>query len=122
MNGRELRMDKLFSRGENAVVIAVDHGYMDGPIPGMENLPETVRKIDPAVVKQFHEGFRPFLDAGKLKHGDYDTRLARVIQELRERKVDADRPGITAAIDGALKRGVITPGVKEHLEKRLGLK
>src|SRR5512142_1262233 len=25
-------------------------------------------KIDPAVVKQFHEGFRPLLDAGKLKH------------------------------------------------------
>jgi uncharacterized protein YecE (DUF72 family) len=25
-------------------------------------------KIDPVVVKQFHEGFRPFLDAGKLKH------------------------------------------------------
>jgi DhnA family fructose-bisphosphate aldolase class Ia len=49
MNGRELRLEKLFSRGERAVVIAVDHGYMDGPIPGMENLPETVRKIDPAV-------------------------------------------------------------------------
>jgi len=25
-------------------------------------------KIEPAVVKQFHEGFRPFLDAAKLKH------------------------------------------------------
>jgi uncharacterized protein YecE (DUF72 family) len=25
-------------------------------------------KIDPAIVKQFHDGFRPFLDAGKLKH------------------------------------------------------
>jgi uncharacterized protein YecE (DUF72 family) len=25
-------------------------------------------KIDPAVVRQFHTGFRPFLDAGKLKH------------------------------------------------------
>jgi len=25
-------------------------------------------KIDPVVVKQFHEGFQPFLDAGKLKH------------------------------------------------------
>jgi uncharacterized protein YecE (DUF72 family) len=25
-------------------------------------------KIDPTVVKQFHEGFRPFLEAGKLKH------------------------------------------------------
>lgn len=25
-------------------------------------------KIDPVVVKQFHDGFRPFLDAGKIKH------------------------------------------------------
>jgi DhnA family fructose-bisphosphate aldolase class Ia len=61
MNGRELRMEKLFSRGENAVVIAVDHGYMDGPIPGMENLPETVRKIDPVVDAIL-------LSPGMLKH------------------------------------------------------
>lgn len=25
-------------------------------------------KIDPAIVKQFHQGFAPFLEAGKLKH------------------------------------------------------
>jgi uncharacterized protein YecE (DUF72 family) len=25
-------------------------------------------KIDPAIVKQFHEGFTPFLEAGKLRH------------------------------------------------------
>ena len=68
------------------------------------------------------EKLKQEMDTGKLKHGDYDQRLARVIQELRERKLDADRPKITAAIDDALKRGVITPGVKEHLEKRLGLK
>jgi hypothetical protein len=68
------------------------------------------------------EKLKQEMDAGKLKHGDYDQRLARVIQELRERKVDADRSAITAAIEGALTRGVITPGVKEHLEKRLGLK
>jgi hypothetical protein len=68
------------------------------------------------------EKLKQEMDAGKLKHGDYDQRLARVIQELRERKLDADRPQIVAAIDDALKRGVITPGVKEHLEKRLGLK
>ncbi len=49
MTGREIRMQKLFSGGENAVIIAVDHGYMDGPIPGMENLPETVKKIDSCV-------------------------------------------------------------------------
>lgn len=49
MTGRDIRMQKLFSKGENAVVIAIDHGYMDGPIPGMENLSETIEKIDPCV-------------------------------------------------------------------------
>lgn len=68
------------------------------------------------------ETLKQEMDAGKLKHGDYDQRLARVIQELRDRKLDADRPKIGAAIEDALKRGVITPGVKDHLEKRLGLK
>ena len=49
MNGTQIRLNKLFSKGQNAVVIAIDHGYMDGPIPGMENLPETVKKIDPCI-------------------------------------------------------------------------
>jgi len=49
MTGKEIRMQKLFTKGENAVVIAIDHGYMDGPIPGMENLPATIKKIDPCV-------------------------------------------------------------------------
>ena len=49
MTGKTIRMEKLFNKDENAVVIAIDHGYMDGPIPGMENLPETVRKIDSCV-------------------------------------------------------------------------
>lgn len=68
------------------------------------------------------EKLKQEMDAGKLKHSEYDQRLARVISELRERKVDADGPKITAAIEDALKRGVITPAVKDHLEKRLGLK
>jgi DhnA family fructose-bisphosphate aldolase class Ia len=49
MTGKEIRMQKLLSRGENAIVIAIDHGYMDGPIPGMENLPKTIEKIDSCV-------------------------------------------------------------------------
>lgn len=61
------------------------------------------------------------MDAGRLKHGDYDQRLARVIQEMRGAGLDADRAAVTAAIADALARGVITPSVKTHLEKRLGL-
>ncbi len=49
MCGREIRMGKLFNKGENAVIIAIDHGYMDGPVPAMIDLPETVRKIDSCV-------------------------------------------------------------------------
>ncbi len=67
------------------------------------------------------EKLKAEMDAGKLRHSEYDQRLARVISELRERKLDADRSEITAAIDAALERGVITPSVKDHLEKRLGL-
>jgi hypothetical protein len=61
------------------------------------------------------------MDAGKLKHSEYDQRLARVIQELRDRKLDTDRPRLTATLEDLLKRGVITPSVREHLQKRLGL-
>jgi fructose-bisphosphate aldolase/2-amino-3,7-dideoxy-D-threo-hept-6-ulosonate synthase len=61
MNGREIKLEKLFSKGENAVVIAIDHGYMDGPIPGMENLPEAASKIDACVDAIL-------LSPGMLKH------------------------------------------------------
>ncbi len=67
------------------------------------------------------EKLKAEMDAGNLRHSEYDQRLARVISELRERKLDADRSEITAAIDAALERGVITPSVKDHLQKRLGL-
>jgi DhnA family fructose-bisphosphate aldolase class Ia len=49
MSGSLIRINKLFSQNQPAVVIAIDHGYMDGPIPGMENLPDTIQKIDPCV-------------------------------------------------------------------------
>jgi DhnA family fructose-bisphosphate aldolase class Ia len=49
MWGRELRLDKLFSKGENAVVVAIDHGMFDGPIPGMLDLVDTVKNINPCV-------------------------------------------------------------------------
>jgi DhnA family fructose-bisphosphate aldolase class Ia len=49
MSGKDIKLQKLFTKGENAVVIAVDHGYMDGPIPGMINLPEVIKNVDSSV-------------------------------------------------------------------------
>jgi len=67
------------------------------------------------------EKLKTEMDAGRLRHGEYDQRLARLIGELREQGVTADRSQITAAIDDASRRGIIPPAVKAHLEKKLGL-
>jgi len=47
-DGRALRLARLLGDGR-AVIIAVDHGLFDGPIPGMVDLPATVKKINPVV-------------------------------------------------------------------------
>jgi DhnA family fructose-bisphosphate aldolase class Ia len=49
MFGKEIRMNRLFNGGKNAVIVAVDHGMFDGPIPGMINLRETIGKISSVV-------------------------------------------------------------------------
>lgn len=61
MNGKQLRIEKLFSKGENAVIVAFDHGLFDGPIPGMIDLPKTAEKINPCV-----DGV--LLSPGMLRH------------------------------------------------------
>lgn len=48
MDAREVRLKRLFGDGR-AVIIAVDHGMFDGPIPAMENLPAVAEKINPQV-------------------------------------------------------------------------
>jgi hypothetical protein len=75
-----------------------------------------------ARIVQELEKLKAEMDAGRLKHSEYDQRLARVLGELRERGVDGDRAQVTAALDDLSTRGVITPAVRQHLESRLGLK
>jgi hypothetical protein len=67
------------------------------------------------------EELKQAMDAGQLRSGEYDQRLARTISELRDRKLDADRATIQKTLADLLARGTITPSVKDHIEKRLGL-
>ncbi len=67
------------------------------------------------------EELKQEMDAGNLRHGEYDQRLARLIGELRERKVEADRAEVIASLDKLLADGTITPSVKTHMIARLGL-
>jgi len=67
------------------------------------------------------ETLKKEMAVGALRHGEYDQRLARMIGELRDRKIDAEREQIVATLDELLGRSVITPGVKSHILKRLGI-
>ncbi len=60
-------------------------------------------------------------DAGTLQPEDYDGRLARVIRELRDRGLEADRAVATAALTEAVTRGVISSPTEAHIRNRLGL-
>ncbi|MGH7537391.1 MAG: hypothetical protein ACREMF_02040 [Gemmatimonadales bacterium] len=84
----------------------------------------TASPMTPITIQRFVkelDKLKQELDAGQLKPQDYDGRLARVITELRERGLDADRAAATAALADALSRGVITAPVEAHLQSRLGL-
>ena len=68
-------------------------------------------------LENLHQG----MASGDFKPGEYDQRLAKTIQELRERRIDGDRSEIAAALDACLERGTITDSVRVHLQKRLDL-
>jgi len=43
--GEEIRLARLFDGGQNAVIVAVDHGLYNGPVPGLNDLPGSVGKL-----------------------------------------------------------------------------
>jgi DhnA family fructose-bisphosphate aldolase class Ia len=58
--GEDIRLGRLFSRSENAVIVAVDHGLYFGPLPGLIDLPKVVHKLVDA------DGI--LLSAGMIRH------------------------------------------------------
>ncbi len=43
--GNSVRLNRLFSDGKNAVIVAVDHGLYFGPLAGMIDLPSVIHKV-----------------------------------------------------------------------------
>ena len=72
------------------------------------------------LVKQLDK-LKPEANAARLNTRDYARRLARMIRQLRERGLDADRAAATVALAEALERGAITAPVKANPHKRPGL-
>jgi fructose-bisphosphate aldolase, class I len=48
LEGLYVRLNRLFSDGKNAVIVAVDHGEFFGPTPGIVKLPEVIEQLGQA--------------------------------------------------------------------------
>jgi DhnA family fructose-bisphosphate aldolase class Ia len=44
-----IRLQRLFTRNERAVIVAMDHCFFGGPVEGMIDLAEAARKVEPCV-------------------------------------------------------------------------
>lgn len=77
--------------------------------------------IKPARIAQEIAKLSAMRRSGELKADAYDQKFARMIQELRDRRVDGSRDDIQAALKPLLDAGDITE--KEHfrLLKQLGM-
>ena len=58
---------------------------------------------------------------GELDHAGFDQRFARMVGELRDRKIGGSREEIQAALDTLRKDDTLRPEEWFRLEKQLGL-
>lgn len=74
MSGKALRLNRIFKADGKTVIVALDHGQFQGPLPGISNMPDTLRKIvsggpdalilNPGIVAKHYDllaGKRPLL-------------------------------------------------------------
>jgi hypothetical protein len=58
---------------------------------------------------------------GKLAADEYEHRFARMITELRERRIDGNRADILATLTPLKDQGIVTAADWTRLTKQLGL-
>ena len=58
---------------------------------------------------------------GELEADEYEHRFARMIGELRDRRIDGSRAEILATLTPLLEQGVVTPEDWRRLTRQLGL-
>jgi hypothetical protein len=58
---------------------------------------------------------------GKLAPDEYEHRFARMITELRERRIDGNRAEILATLTPLKDQGIVTAAEWTRLTKQLGL-
>ena len=58
---------------------------------------------------------------GELDQNEYEHKFARMISELRDRRIAGTRPEIMAALEPLRLEGVVTPSEMDRFVSQLGL-
>jgi hypothetical protein len=59
--------------------------------------------------------------SGQYDADEYEARFARMVGELRDRRIDGNRAEIMAALEPLRRDGTLDPGAWTRLTKSLGL-
>ncbi len=80
-----------------------------------------LKPITPARVAEEIRKLSSQRKEGKLEADEYEHRFARMITELRERRIDGNRADILATLTPLKDQGIITAADWTRLTKQLGL-
>ena len=80
-----------------------------------------LKPITPARVAEELKKLSSQRKEGKLAADEYEHRFARMISELRERRIDGSRAEILATLTPLKDQGIVTAADWTRLTKQLGL-
>jgi len=78
--------------------------------------------IKPARIAQELARLSAQFRAGEIKNDMYDQKFARMIQELRARRIEGSREDIVAALQPLVQTGEVTDKEQFRLLAQLGMK
>lgn len=113
--GEEIRLARLFGEGGNAVIVALDHGLYNGPLPGFSDLATTAGRLGAADALLLSPGMachtrRAFAHRGApamVVRLNWGTQYATQWQYRESRSV----PVLSAAEAGGLGADVVLVGM-----------
>jgi hypothetical protein len=83
--------------------------------------PSSLKPISPARVAEELERLSARRASGDIKPDEYEHRFARMVSELRDRRIDGNRADIMAAIDPLHQKGLVSDADYRRLLSQLGI-
>jgi len=116
--GEDIRLERLFDGGHNAVIVAIDHGLYNGPVPGLNDLPTSSCALtaadgillSPGMAAHVRHVFARRGAPAMIVRLNWGTQYATQWQYHESRSV----PMVTAAEAVALGADVVLVGMSIH--------